>query len=138
MPTHRKRPRDFSQAAKLVIDIATGQVDDRAPGDERARGRAGGRECEPIFALGTKEPISFYCNDPEGHRRFLASYAKRRPCFASTRSRRIQAPLAAIDGYWDCRRRKLFSAVAYGNLEMHDCSATAVQTVHADKLDPII
>jgi hypothetical protein len=25
MPTHRKRPRDFSQAAKLVIDIATGQ-----------------------------------------------------------------------------------------------------------------
>jgi hypothetical protein len=23
----RKRPRDFSQAAKLVIDIATGQVE---------------------------------------------------------------------------------------------------------------
>jgi hypothetical protein len=27
----RKRPRDFSQAAKLVVDIATGQVEDCAP-----------------------------------------------------------------------------------------------------------
>ena len=26
-----KRPRDFSQAAKLVVDIATGQVEDREP-----------------------------------------------------------------------------------------------------------
>lgn len=25
-----RRPRDFSQAAKLVIDVATGQVEDRA------------------------------------------------------------------------------------------------------------
>jgi hypothetical protein len=29
-----KRPRDFSQAAKLVIDIATGQADDREPTPE--------------------------------------------------------------------------------------------------------
>ena len=29
-----KRPRDFSQAAKLVIDIATGQVEDRPPTPE--------------------------------------------------------------------------------------------------------
>ena len=28
---HRKRPRDFSQAAKLVIDIAAGDVEDRPP-----------------------------------------------------------------------------------------------------------
>jgi hypothetical protein len=29
-PKHlRKRPRDFSQAAKLVVDIATGVVEDR-------------------------------------------------------------------------------------------------------------
>lgn len=28
---HPKRPRDFSQAAKLVVDIATGQVEDREP-----------------------------------------------------------------------------------------------------------
>jgi hypothetical protein len=27
MPNRPKRPRDFSQAAKLVIDIATGQVE---------------------------------------------------------------------------------------------------------------
>ena len=26
---HLKRPRDFSQAAKLVVDIASGQVEDR-------------------------------------------------------------------------------------------------------------
>ena len=29
-----KRPRDFSQAAKLVVDIATGQVEDREPTPE--------------------------------------------------------------------------------------------------------
>ncbi len=29
MTKHPKRPRDFSQAAKLVIDIASGQVTDR-------------------------------------------------------------------------------------------------------------
>jgi hypothetical protein len=47
---HRKRPRDFSQAAKMVIDIATGQVEDRPPTPEEqgkdpaaaALGRKGG------------------------------------------------------------------------------------------------
>ena len=29
MTKHPKRPRDFSQAAKLVVDIASGQVEDR-------------------------------------------------------------------------------------------------------------
>jgi len=46
----RKRPRDFSQAAKLVVDIATGQVEDREPTPEEqgkdpaasAMGRKGG------------------------------------------------------------------------------------------------
>jgi hypothetical protein len=46
----RKRPRDFSQAAKLVVDIASGQVEDRAPTPEErdknpaaaAMGRKGG------------------------------------------------------------------------------------------------
>lgn len=46
----RKRPRDFSQAAKLVIDVATGQVEDRPPTPEErgkdpaaaAMGRKGG------------------------------------------------------------------------------------------------
>jgi hypothetical protein len=31
MPKTPKRPRDFSQAAKLVVDIASGQVEDREP-----------------------------------------------------------------------------------------------------------
>jgi hypothetical protein len=47
---HPKRPRDFSQAAKLVIDVATGQVEDRerTPEEEGkdpaavAMGRKGG------------------------------------------------------------------------------------------------
>ncbi len=46
----RKRPRDFSQAAKLVVDIATGQVEDRPATPEElgkdpaaaAMGRKGG------------------------------------------------------------------------------------------------
>ena len=29
-----KRPRDFSQAGKMVVDIATGQVEDRPPTPE--------------------------------------------------------------------------------------------------------
>lgn len=45
-----KRPRDFSQAAKLVIDVATGQVEDGPPTPEEqgkdpaaaAMGRKGG------------------------------------------------------------------------------------------------
>jgi hypothetical protein len=48
--TRRKRPRDFSQAAKLVVDIATGAVEDRPPTPEEQgkdpaavkRGRLGG------------------------------------------------------------------------------------------------
>jgi hypothetical protein len=47
---HPKRPRDFSQAAKLVVDIASGQVEDREPTPEEqgkdpaaaALGRKGG------------------------------------------------------------------------------------------------
>jgi hypothetical protein len=34
MTKHPKRPRDFSQAAKLVVDIAAGQVEDRPPTPE--------------------------------------------------------------------------------------------------------
>jgi hypothetical protein len=34
MTRPRKRPRDFSQAAKLVVDIAIGQVEDREPTPE--------------------------------------------------------------------------------------------------------
>lgn len=34
MATHPKRPRDFNQAAKLVVDIASGQLEDREPTPE--------------------------------------------------------------------------------------------------------
>ena len=30
----RKRPRDFAQRAKMVVDIATGEVEDREPTPE--------------------------------------------------------------------------------------------------------
>ena len=33
---HPKRPRDFNQAAKLVVDIASGQVGDRKPSPDEA------------------------------------------------------------------------------------------------------
>ena len=47
---HPKRPRDPAQLAKLVVDIATGEIDDRKPTPEQqgkdpaavARGKAGG------------------------------------------------------------------------------------------------
>jgi hypothetical protein len=34
MAKHPKRPRDFNQAAKLVVDIASGEVEDREPTPE--------------------------------------------------------------------------------------------------------
>jgi hypothetical protein len=44
---HRKRPRDPAQLAKLIVDIATGEVEDGAPeGKAPARakgGKIGGR-----------------------------------------------------------------------------------------------
>jgi hypothetical protein len=49
-PKGQKRPRDPNQLAKLIVDIATGQVEDREPTPEEqgkdpaavARGRKGG------------------------------------------------------------------------------------------------
>ncbi|MGH6800526.1 MAG: histone H1 [Methylocella sp.] len=61
---HPKRPRDFSQAAKLVVDIASGQVDDREPTPEEqgkdpaavSLGRRGGLKGGPArSAKMTKE-----------------------------------------------------------------------------------
>ena len=48
----RKRPRDFAQRAKMIVDIATGEVEDRELTPEEqgkdaqavARGRVGGRK----------------------------------------------------------------------------------------------
>jgi len=51
MDKHRKRPRDPAQLAKLIVDIATGEVEDRPPTPEEegkdaaavALGRKGGK-----------------------------------------------------------------------------------------------
>lgn len=51
MVEHRKRPRDPNRLAKLIVDIATGQVEDRPPTPEEqgknphaaALGRQGGQ-----------------------------------------------------------------------------------------------
>jgi hypothetical protein len=42
-----KRPRDFSQAAKFVVDVATGQVGDPPETSLTKRARAGGRKGGP-------------------------------------------------------------------------------------------
>ncbi len=46
---HPKRPRDFSQAAKMVVDIATGQTTDEAADESplTKRARAGGTKGGP-------------------------------------------------------------------------------------------
>lgn len=46
--SHPKRPRDPAQLAKLIVDIATGEVEDADPDAGKdpaavARGRAGGK-----------------------------------------------------------------------------------------------
>jgi hypothetical protein len=45
----KKRPRDVSQLAKLIVDIATGETEDREPADGKnpaavALGRLGGKK----------------------------------------------------------------------------------------------
>jgi hypothetical protein len=64
-----KRPRDFSQAAKLVVDIATGQTEDRAPTPEE-RGK------DPAAsALGRKGGHARAAKLSEAKRREIASRA---------------------------------------------------------------
>jgi hypothetical protein len=51
LASHRKRPRDPSQLAKLIVDIAAGEVEDRSPTPEElgkdpaavAMGKKGGK-----------------------------------------------------------------------------------------------
>jgi hypothetical protein len=64
MTDHRKRPRDPNQLGKLIIDIATGQVEDRPPTPEERgkkriaakQGRIGGKtRAERLSAVKRKE-----------------------------------------------------------------------------------
>jgi len=54
MTKHPKRPRDPAQLAKLVVDIATGEVEDRERPPETdlgKRAQAGGRKGGPARAI---------------------------------------------------------------------------------------
>ena len=54
MTTPKKRPRDFSQAAKLVMDIATGQVEDRPPTPDAVEPEPTGMTKEPNDLLSSQ------------------------------------------------------------------------------------
>jgi hypothetical protein len=64
---HPKRPRDFSQAAKLVVDIASGQVEDRERTPEEqgkdpaavSLGRRGGLKGGEARAKKLTRPLGF-------------------------------------------------------------------------------
>jgi len=45
-----KRPRDPAQLAKLIVDIATGEVEDREPSAKEVRARKGGLKGGPARA----------------------------------------------------------------------------------------
>ena len=53
-PKGEKRPRDPNQLAKLIVDIATGQVEDREPTPEEGKnvalGKLGGAKGGPARA----------------------------------------------------------------------------------------
>jgi hypothetical protein len=66
MVKHAKRPRDFSQAAKLVVDIASGAVQDRDLTPEEqgkdpaaaALGRKGGKARAVIMSAAERSKIA--------------------------------------------------------------------------------
>ena len=55
MTKHPRRPRDFNQAAKLVVDIASGQVEDREPTPEEEPGCGSPWEKRGDYASGTND-----------------------------------------------------------------------------------
>jgi hypothetical protein len=66
MTKHPKRPRDFNQAAKLVVDIASGLVEDRGPTPEErgkdpaaaAMGKRGGAARARKLTEGRRKEIA--------------------------------------------------------------------------------
>jgi hypothetical protein len=62
MTTPKKRHRDFSQAAKLVMDTATGQVEDRPPTPDAVEPEPTGMTKEPddlFFPSMVTTPLPF-------------------------------------------------------------------------------
>lgn len=47
MTGKRKRPRDISQRAKLIVDIATGEVEEQEPTAKEVRARKAGKKGGP-------------------------------------------------------------------------------------------
>jgi len=71
-PKRPKRPKDFSQAAKLVVDIATGQAEEAAPPVETPAiefARQGGLKGGPARAAALS---------PERRRQIARKAAKKR------------------------------------------------------------
>jgi hypothetical protein len=69
MADHRKRPRDPNQLGKLIIDIATGQVEDRPPTPEEQ-----GKDPAAV-ALGKKGGASRASNLSQARRKEIAQKA---------------------------------------------------------------
>jgi hypothetical protein len=49
--TRRKRPRDPAQLAKLMIDIASGEVEDRPPTARQVRAHKAGSKGGPVGSI---------------------------------------------------------------------------------------
>lgn len=47
MTGKQKRPRDISQRAKLIVDIATGEVEEQEPTAKEVRARKAGKKGGP-------------------------------------------------------------------------------------------
>jgi hypothetical protein len=65
-PARRKRPRDPAQLAKFVVDVATGEIEDRAPTPEEQGkdpaavelGKRGGKARAEKLSAGERKAIA--------------------------------------------------------------------------------
>jgi hypothetical protein len=60
MPRGTKRPRDTAQLAKLIVDIATGEVEDHEPSlvTKREAGRLGGKKRAVVISSKRRSEIA--------------------------------------------------------------------------------
>jgi hypothetical protein len=56
MTTHRKRPRDPSQLAKMIVDIAAGEVEDQNEKPLVSNASKAGKKGGPARAAATRTP----------------------------------------------------------------------------------